>query len=65
MLYNSTAVECPALRDPENGLVDVSGSTVGATATYTCNSGFVLVGVQRRVCQREGAWSGEEPTCER
>ena len=39
-------------------------------ATYTCDSGFVLVGGNRRTCTGEsssitGAFDGEAPTCER
>ena len=34
-------------------------------ALYTCDSGFTLIGNNRRVCQANGTWSGQEPVCER
>ena len=51
---------CPPLSDPPNG--DVTWP-VGSVATYTCNSGFELVGNEMRTCQSDGIWSGEEPVC--
>ena len=33
-------------------------------ATYTCYSGFTLVGNMERLCQNDGTWSGTDPTCE-
>ena len=31
--------------------------------SFTCRSGFILVGSSQRTCLRNGTWSGEEPTC--
>lgn len=59
-----TASSCGPLDNPANGQVTISGSTIGATATYTCNRGYVLRGVVSRVCQTTGVWSGVEPICE-
>ena len=58
------AVQCPALSDPENGAVSTTGTGVGDTATYTCNSGYELSGSDTRTCQSNGEWSGSAPTCE-
>ena len=58
------AVQCPALSDPENGAVTTTGTGVGDTATYTCNSGFEISGSDTRTCQSNGEWSGSAPTCE-
>ena len=42
-----------------NGEVNVTGST----ATFSCNSGYELNGVQSLSCQN-GTWNGQVPTCE-
>jgi hypothetical protein len=39
-------------------------STVGSTATYTCNDNYQLKGASTRMCQPDGTWSGEEPSCD-
>ena len=41
----------------------VSGLTVGSTATYSCNEGYNLNGVEERVCQSDGEWSDIAPVC--
>ena len=65
MPYNySIAIQCPALSDPENGACTTTGTGVGDTATYTCNSGFEISGSDTRTCQSNGDWSGSAPTCE-
>lgn len=59
-----TLVECETLASPANGSVrSPDGSTVGATATYSCLSGFVLAGSASRTCLADGSWSGAPPTC--
>lgn len=44
---------------------DQSSGTVpyATTASYSCNSGYVLQGKSERHCQAEGTWSGRQPTC--
>ena len=55
---------CRYLESPVNGQLLVSGRVVGSTATYSCNTGFSLVGRHvQRTCQDNGVWSGEEPHC--
>ena len=71
----STAIECPALSDPANGgIVYVSDTSApydfGTTATYSCNSGYSLVGDEVRTCGGDGSntigvWDLSEPSCER
>ena len=62
----STAVDCNALSDPSNGQVShTAGTTFGQTATYSCNTGYNLVGDSTRTCEAAGEWSGSEPTCQR
>ena len=56
-------IVCPDLDDPDNGDVDTDGNTPGSTATYTCNSGFELMGKGTRSCQSSGEWDGVPPVC--
>ncbi len=58
-------VDCGRLRDPRYGDVDFSTTTFESKATYSCNKGFILVGVKTRVCQANGKWSGDMPVCKR
>ncbi len=70
LTYTLLAVDCGPLTDaPINGAVDTpSGTTFMNTATYTCNTGYALVGgtsTMTRTCQGNGMWSGTtSPTCE-
>ncbi|XP_003387839.1 PREDICTED: sushi, von Willebrand factor type A, EGF and pentraxin domain-containing protein 1-like isoform X2 [Amphimedon queenslandica] len=56
---------CGELEDPQNGRVRLTGTSVGSTANYFCNRGFVLEGLARRICRRDATWSGTAPTCRR
>ncbi len=51
----------------DGGIVYSSGSannrSVNATATYSCNASFSLVGEAVRTCGSDGVWSGSAPTC--
>ncbi|KAI8484967.1 hypothetical protein Bbelb_373740, partial [Branchiostoma belcheri] len=53
------SVPCPALTAPTNG--DVSGDMV---LTFTCNTGYNLVGSSTLTCQEDLTWDGSPPTCE-
>ena len=58
-------VDCGSLTDPANGSVThTAGTTFGQTATYSCNTGYNLVGDSTRTCQATGVWSGTAPTCQ-
>ena len=53
--------------NPENGQVNFTDTTLGANATYTCDEGLSLEGVDTRTCEADGdigEWSDSEPTCE-
>jgi len=58
-----TAVDCGSLANPKNGRVELTGTTFGSTATYSCQNGFILVGSSTRTCQINGLWSGRAPVC--
>lgn len=55
---------CSRLEPPQNGRVDIDGSTPGSTATYTCFPGFNIIGQSSRSCQLNGVWSGSAPFCQ-
>ena len=56
---------CPTLDDPVNGMVSVTGTATGDTATYTCIAGFELIGTETVTCMSDGTWSDEPPMCRR
>ena len=58
-------MDCGTLSDPANGQVNhTSGTTLGQTATYSCNTGYNLVGNSTRTCQSTGNWFGRAPICQ-
>ncbi len=58
-------IDCGQLRDIRNGRVVLTGTTVGSTATYSCNKGYILIGQETRTCQVTGEWNAKEPFCQR
>ncbi|XP_053405168.1 CUB and sushi domain-containing protein 1-like [Mercenaria mercenaria] len=66
--WNSSApscnfVDCGSLPNPENGTVSMSGSTYMSTATYSCFTGFSLIGSVTRICMSDGNWNSSAPSC--
>ena len=60
------AVDCGALPNPENGIVDTSaGTTLGHNATYRCNTGYRRRGSMFRTCSADGLWTPSKPSCYR
>ncbi|XP_064386419.1 uncharacterized protein LOC135334961 isoform X2 [Halichondria panicea] len=58
------AVDCGPLNPPSNGAVDTSsGTTFMMTATYTCNTGYNIVGSDTRTCGEDKTWTPDAPTC--
>ncbi len=41
----------------------MTGNTVGAMATYSCNTDFILVGPQKRECTANAGWSEQDSLC--
>ena len=58
-------MNCGTLNEPANGRVHhTGGTTLGQTATYSCNTGYILAGGITRTCLATGVWSGSAPTCQ-
>ena len=64
-----SAALCPDPVDIDNGMVTFTGNSVGDTATYTCDSGFELIGSATTTCTRVDANSAvlqlAPPSCRR
>ena len=59
-------VDCGALNHIPHGkveLVNNSRTTFNASARYSCDENYSLVGNETRVCLGNGTWSGSEPKC--
>ena len=60
---------CPDPVDPINGMMTFTGNSVDDTATYSCNTGFELVGSATLTCTQvnvsSAAFSPVPPVCRR
>ncbi|KAL2096605.1 hypothetical protein ACEWY4_008753 [Coilia grayii] len=57
---------CPAQLQLDNGEISPRQQwfKVGEKQTFSCHSGFNLLGSADRTCTAWGGWTGETPTCE-
>lgn len=56
-------ISCGGLPSPPNGNKIGTLTVYGATAIFTCNTGYTLVGSHVRECLANGLWSGSETQC--
>ena len=56
-------VVCPTPNHLRNGRLQGQHFTYLSPVLYTCDRGYELVGASVRVCQANGKWNKEEPTC--
>ncbi|XP_067329772.1 CUB and sushi domain-containing protein 2 isoform X5 [Anolis sagrei] len=56
-------ISCGDLPVPPNGNRIGTLTTYGATAIFSCNTGYTLVGSRVRECMANGLWSGLEVKC--
>ncbi len=80
--YNSPitihpAITCPGVLIPNNGTIDFGGASrdengtyiFAVVATYSCDTGFALIGNSSRTCTGDGmsvngGFNGTAPTCD-
>lgn len=57
---------CSILPDVGNGMIDYSsaGREFNTVVTYSCDTGHNINGNSTRTCNRDGLWSGSDPTCD-
>ncbi|KAJ7417297.1 hypothetical protein BTVI_33368 [Pitangus sulphuratus] len=56
-------ISCGDLPTPPNGNKIGTLTSYGATAIFSCNTGYTLVGSRVRECMANGLWSGAEVRC--
>ncbi|KAL3872110.1 hypothetical protein ACJMK2_040062 [Sinanodonta woodiana] len=66
------AVQCQPLRPPEHGWIDHyevsngrASNNYGSFVRIRCKHGYQLIGSERRQCQADRTWSGEDAICQR
>ena len=57
-------VDCGDPGRPANGNVSFVTTREEGVANYTCNEGYILIGVTQRTCQTNGSWSEDVPACQ-
>ena len=61
---SSAEIDCGDPGDLVDGSNDLTDGTIyQSVVTYQCDTGYTLVGIDTRVCQETGLWSGDAPTC--
>ena len=65
-----TSVLCSPLTNPTNEIISCSPGdggvpSYGDTCSFTCNTGYELIGSSTRTCQSDGSWSGSDVACNR
>jgi len=57
-------IDCGVPTDITNGSIEVQSTDYRSTIRYSCDYGYILIGLRSRSCQENGLWSGEPPICE-
>lgn len=62
---NYAVVDCGYPVVPRNGLVQVTNTTFGSLASYSCDECSQLKGISpKQICGRDGLWLLPLPTCQ-
>ncbi|XP_034169654.1 E-selectin isoform X3 [Pangasianodon hypophthalmus] len=61
-----TAVRCPYLQEPINGLINCSSeeAVFSTSCSFSCLNGYQLHGHKMVMCSLNGNWTGEVPECQ-
>lgn len=62
-LPSLSVISCGDLATPPSGKKIGTQTSFGATAIFTCDNGYMLVGSTVRECLSSGLWSGTETRC--
>ncbi|WAQ98147.1 SVEP1-like protein [Mya arenaria] len=57
-------VYCSSLNDPKNGFSDSFNEDNQAKVSFSCDSGYTLIGQSTITCRPDGTWSDDAPSCE-
>ena len=63
MYYVFIVVDCGLLVAPVFGEVNITDTTFGSLANYSCQRGYNINGTSMRVCEDTGQWSHSMPQC--
>ncbi|XP_072295250.1 E-selectin-like [Eucyclogobius newberryi] len=58
-----TAVECPALQNQSNLNITCGNFSFGGSCSFSCATGFNLVGAKTTTCTSSAEWSDSVPFC--
>ncbi len=57
-------VSCDAVNAPLNGIiVNMGQGTYGDSVSFSCNTGYMIVGNESITCLANGSWSASTPLC--
>uniref|UniRef100_A0A3B4ASQ7 E-selectin n=1 Tax=Periophthalmus magnuspinnatus TaxID=409849 RepID=A0A3B4ASQ7_9GOBI len=59
-----TAVQCPTLPEQSNLIITCEDLSFGSSCSFSCATGFTLVGHETITCTSSAEWSNNMPFCE-
>ncbi|XP_077973714.1 sushi, von Willebrand factor type A, EGF and pentraxin domain-containing protein 1-like isoform X2 [Styela clava] len=62
-LIKCLKVSCPSPKEIHLGSVSSTGTKYGDVSTYSCDSGYEIIGEAIRTCEAKKRWSGRVPSC--
>ena len=63
LTFSLTALSCGSPEEISHGWHSGDCYTLGCEISYHCMTGFELVGPSEILCQANGIWSSEPPSC--